>query len=175
VRGLFAVAFPLVVLAAWCGSLEWKTRSGEEIRLEIEGYDPRDLLSGHYLTFRFSFSNKVRCASSSSQEVKRCVCLSPQGSDSVLYSAAGDHDCDAGALPCATMIRGWCQGSRFVTGLERYYIPEELSPALAVVPPESSASVSLARDGSGVVTGVYVKNERIEEYAQRMLLSPDKE
>src|SRR5215467_4132654 len=42
----------LVVFGGWIAREEIARRLGSEVLLPVEGYDPRDLLSGHYVRFR---------------------------------------------------------------------------------------------------------------------------
>ena len=50
---LIAVAIAdVVVFGGWIGREVYAQRVGVEVRLPVEGYDPRDLLSGHYIRFR---------------------------------------------------------------------------------------------------------------------------
>lgn len=44
----------LVVFGAWIGREEVARRAGVEVRLPVEGFDPRDLLSGHYARFQLA-------------------------------------------------------------------------------------------------------------------------
>lgn len=54
-RGLqLAVVVPLVGLLVMIARAEVLLRSGASFRLAIEGYDPRDLLAGQYLQYRFA-------------------------------------------------------------------------------------------------------------------------
>jgi uncharacterized membrane-anchored protein len=41
-----------IVFGGWIGQQEQLLKHATEARLPIEGYDPRDLFSGHYLRFR---------------------------------------------------------------------------------------------------------------------------
>src|SRR5690349_20108829 len=68
-----ALLLPILALAVWVGLLQFRIISGQEVRLKITGYDPRDLLSGHYMQFRLDFGSVNPCP-----EVKNglsCVCL----------------------------------------------------------------------------------------------------
>lgn len=50
---LLAIAIAdVLVFGGWIGSEVHAQRVGTEVRLPVEGYDPRDLLSGHYVRFR---------------------------------------------------------------------------------------------------------------------------
>ena len=56
-----ALIFPLTVLIIW-GSCLWVTRGiRQEIVLPIQGYDPRDLLAGHYLSYQIKW-DEADCA-----------------------------------------------------------------------------------------------------------------
>ena len=61
---------------------------------------------------------------------------------------------------------GACRYGRFSTGLEQYYIPDELAPSLAVLPSDSNVSIRLSREGKGLITGLFVGEERVESYAR---------
>ena len=45
------LGLPILFLGMLGGSLKIQMNSGIEVRLPIRGYDPRDLLSGHYIPF----------------------------------------------------------------------------------------------------------------------------
>jgi uncharacterized membrane-anchored protein len=49
----------LVVFGAWITREEVARRVGTEVLLPVEGYDPRDLLSGHYVRFRLVAAREV--------------------------------------------------------------------------------------------------------------------
>ena len=51
---------PFVLLMLWTGSLFATKNSGVVIKLPIMGYDPRDLLSGHYIQYQIDWE-KADC------------------------------------------------------------------------------------------------------------------
>lgn len=53
-----AALIPALALLGWVGLNETRLRSGEEFVLPITGYDPRDLLSGHYLRFQILYPSE---------------------------------------------------------------------------------------------------------------------
>lgn len=52
---LAAIALPLVGLAGMWASTERWSRQGTDWLVPVEGYDPRDLLRGHYVQFRYAW------------------------------------------------------------------------------------------------------------------------
>lgn len=50
---LAALTFPIVFLALWTGWLQYQRRAVvRRVTVSTDGYDPRDLLSGHYVNLR---------------------------------------------------------------------------------------------------------------------------
>lgn len=49
------LALPLLGLAALWGWTDHRTQQGTEWEVPVQGYDPRDLLSGHYITYRYEW------------------------------------------------------------------------------------------------------------------------
>jgi hypothetical protein len=52
---LLALALPLVGLTGMWASTEHWHRQGTDWLVPVEGYDPRDLLRGHYVQFRYAW------------------------------------------------------------------------------------------------------------------------
>jgi len=58
---LIAFFIPLICLMVWTVSLHIQRQSGQEVRVQITGYDPRDLLSGHYIQYQIDWE-KTDCS-----------------------------------------------------------------------------------------------------------------
>lgn len=52
---------PLIALAIWALSLAQQRASGYDVKVAVEGYDPRDLLSGHYIQYQINWE-KTDCS-----------------------------------------------------------------------------------------------------------------
>lgn len=59
---LFILIFllPLICLMGWTGFLTYQQKNGQEVKVVITGYDPRDILSGHYIAYRIDWE-KTDC------------------------------------------------------------------------------------------------------------------
>ena len=53
---LFILLLPFMIMCAWALSYDRIIKSGTEVVLPITGYDPRNLLSGHYIEFQIAWS-----------------------------------------------------------------------------------------------------------------------
>lgn len=139
-RKLIAVlVFPIIALMLLTGYKSYLLNTGREVTLPITGYDPRDLLSGHYLTYRVEYGVENICKGMMGKmAMEAYVCLNPkQFSFSPLNN-------------CLQMIRGTCRNSsRFEAGIERYYIPEEQASELDKLVRGGKASIVVSVQPSG--------------------------
>lgn len=55
------VFLPVLILAVWVGTIEIERNMGREVIVRLQGYDPRDLLSGHYISYQLDW-DKTDCA-----------------------------------------------------------------------------------------------------------------
>lgn len=55
-----ALSLTFLILFGWTSAVVTKANSLPEVTLPITGYDPRDLLSGHYLLYQIEW-DKVDC------------------------------------------------------------------------------------------------------------------
>ncbi len=147
---IFAVVFPIAIIAMWISSYGFLRQTAREFTFSIVGFDPRDLLSGHYLQYRIDYKMTVQCQRDAREW---CLCIE----DSEPFSFASQEGrCDE--LSCSASLKGYCEGLRFVAGIERYYFPEKYKSKLVLVPPESTVTVSLSNSGQAVVKSMQVEN-----------------
>lgn len=135
---LLALLIPIVALmsSAWLKSVQ--RSNGEEVILPIEGFDPRDLLAGHYLIYRVDYGLATRCTE---HESEAAVCLRPEQK---MYAI------DALPASCELFIRGYCDSSAdFSAGIERFYIPEEYAEALEKQVRDKQGEIVLSVDSKG--------------------------
>jgi len=165
-RTAFAVLVPILVLSGWTLSLGFNRMSGLQLRVRVEGYDPRDLLAGHFTTFALSVDSTLACGGSA--EEGRCLCFGREVG-TVFNVPYWGGACEDRPVSCRAFLRGTCPFGRFVTGRERYSIPERLSPVLLRAPPDASVLLSVDEDGGSLVQGMMVGDESLEAYGERKL------
>lgn len=49
------VFLPVMIMLAWVGTIETECNMGREVVVRLQGYDPRDLLSGHYISYQINW------------------------------------------------------------------------------------------------------------------------
>lgn len=52
---------PMIFLAVWIFSVDMQSKNGVDIKVSITGYDPRDILSGHYILYQIDWE-KTDCS-----------------------------------------------------------------------------------------------------------------
>lgn len=138
-----AVILPMLGLLVLVARAEMLLRSGESFRIAIEGYDPRDLLRGHYLEYRFDFDwrGESTCGELSlgvpaGLDSSCCVCLTADV-DSNMLAEARQVGCDQ-----VESCDGWVEVAAIAPPL-RYFVPERQAPELEEALRGRSASLSV--------------------------------
>ncbi len=133
---ILAFVIPILVLLGLTLYKKSVVSYGQQVTLPIEGYDPRDLLSGHYLIYRINYGVEGMCAGSSDGQTV-FVCLEPPH-----FSLDRVED-------CSKQIRGRCNGSRFEAGIEKYFVPEAEARILEAKVQSKAASIVLSIGPNG--------------------------
>lgn len=109
----FALLLPIVAFAGLVVRAELWRASGPVFRVAIAGYDPRDLLQGHYLRYRMQWPADGACDGATC-----CLCLRTSGGHTTVECGGADQTCDA-------------QLSRQMVDQGReFFIQEDAGPAL---------------------------------------------
>jgi hypothetical protein len=146
---LVAVVLPVLAIALGIVRAELLLRRAPDFVLEMDGYDPRDLLRGHYLQFTLRVDPLAEREPCDAAERGRCcVCLTRAGPG--VLSAAARSSCATaraacdGALPLEMLARSY-----------RFYVPEkralELERQARDAVARGAAHAAFALDADGVV------------------------
>jgi uncharacterized membrane-anchored protein len=137
---LLALALPIVAVALMAARAEHVSRTGRQVRLKIEGYDPRDILSGQYLRYKVAFrwdATGDRCAAA-----ECCYCLN------------GPENTEPAVARTSCSSRGTCDSWFPETEMERmarYYIPEGRGAPLERALRDKRAEIVVRISGNGTV------------------------
>ncbi len=154
-KHLLLILCPIFILFLWASYHEINSNIGTERTFEIRGYDPRDLLSGHYLTYDVIYDNfdGETCLYKYNDREKLCL--------------------DTGKLvekgvPCKLELAGTCRYNRFDANINRFYIPQEHAEQLDkllrnnIVP--ASIKVLITNSGTAYVKELYFDGMPWQEY-----------
>jgi len=180
---ILAAATVLVLLLIALVAREGLARKeGQEVVLEITGYDPRSLLTGHYVQFQIqsALAVGVPCPAGSGVSVRRpttWVALRRQGDHHVAAGVArsrdaalqlgeiavrGDVDCQAAPTPDASRVI-------MNLGVDRLHIDQRQAEAIQKTlqvgrgdTATARAAVSVGKDGKARLKGLIVGGKRFE-------------
>jgi hypothetical protein len=144
-----AVVLPLLGLLLLITRAELALRANNGFRLAITGYDPRDLLGGHYLeyTYAFDWQGPSSCGSlgpdghPASLDPACCVCLTRRGDDETPWARQVEcgmvQGCD-----------GWLRSAPLLPP-SRYFVPEQHAATLEGLLRQRQASVEVTSSPDG--------------------------
>ncbi|HTV20732.1 MAG TPA: GDYXXLXY domain-containing protein [Polyangiaceae bacterium] len=145
-----AVVLPMLGLLVLVARAEVLLRSGQSFRIAIKGYDPRDLLHGHYLQYSFDFEwrGASTCGGVSGTvpmglDARCCVCLTSDV-DSNTLAEARQVACDQ-----VNSCDGWLEAASLAPPL-RYFVPERQAAELEEALRGRGASLSVTCGPGGV-------------------------
>ncbi|NOQ77314.1 MAG: hypothetical protein GQ475_05925 [Methylococcaceae bacterium] len=112
---LTIVAIPFILLCLLIVRAEHHLATGTQWNIEMTGYDPRDILRGHYLRFRLAYDwqgEENTCQTGRTC----CLCLTDTGNKAPKVHKTS---CSIAKAQCDSFIQ-----SDYETSLNRFYIPE---------------------------------------------------
>ena len=162
---LVAVLIPLLLLSLLIIRAEFHISQGKEWKFQVQGYDPRDLLRGHYLRFSLRY-NWVEGSSHCENVNHCCLCLSDIGE---IAPTVQKTSCEIAQNQCDGFIRG-----EFENSLNRYYIPENYAVQAEQILRDARAgndaflSVSINSQGKPLITDMIIGGESLNELIKRL-------
>ena len=156
-----ALVMPLLFFALAILKAKRHLVEGETYRFAIGGYDPRDMLRGHYLRFRVTYDweeDRGHCEVDASEDCCLCLMRSGDSPPGVVYAT-----CDE--------ARSQCDGSLLASerdDMNRYYIPEEKAAEaeafLRLGQSEANAFiiVSITPDGRAQLVDLEIDGQSLE-------------
>lgn len=156
--GFIALAIPFLAMIFMIATNMHK-RADNEYRFAIEGYDPRDLLRGHYLTFRYTWPEDTQ------ETDADCACIQGQPDDfTVSFQNCDTKDsikeCSAHLLLESNL--------QLPEHLRRFYIPEDrakfIEDMFRAHPDDFQIGIVPQRNGSASLKELYIKGQPMRDF-----------
>lgn len=146
---LVAVLVPLLGLATLAGRAEYAVRNGPVWIIPIDGFDPRDLLHGQYLQYRYRLRwdgiDTCGDVADAARELSPGCCLCLQRGDSDGFDPAVHQlPCSSAAETCEAWVH-----SEAMMGQQRYFVPEDRAGELESALRSHPAAIELATTPQG--------------------------
>lgn len=140
-----ALLFPIITLITMSAYKRHILHTGYEVILPVTGYDPRDILSGHYVTYTVDYGVNNYC-DDKLKVYDGYMCL-----ESHVFMLKPNSS-------CKHFIKGKCNYGRFEAGIEKYYIPEKNATTLdkQVRNNQASILISVTPEGHALVKDLLI-------------------
>jgi uncharacterized membrane-anchored protein len=142
----------------------------------LEGYDPRDLIKGHYITFRIRYNPEVYFDCRENERIQ-CSCLEEYNIDSdikIAKTIPPVFECSEGKKYCENkkFIQLECKNDRFIIPHTQYFLSEELAQYVWRLPENSYIGLRIDEKGKSQIIDIYVLEEKnfipLLEFAKRI-------
>jgi hypothetical protein len=166
--GFIALIIPFAAMLFMIGTNINKL-STPEYRFAIEGYDPRDILRGHFLIFQYKWPLSNAPNTCKAGTLDCCACISgtpayPTVSFTQCQPAQMNKTC-GGTLPVTEMWDGRYQPSE---NHRQYYIPEEyareLESLLINQPERFTVGLTLQSGGGAQLKMLYIDGTPLPQF-----------
>jgi uncharacterized membrane-anchored protein len=149
---MIVLFFPILVLGSIAIQKKISMETGRQVTLPIFGYDPRDLLSGHYLRYTIDYGLPNPC-NEKNEGKEGFICL-----DTKTFSLLEPT--------CQIFVRGACKNFRFTAGIEKYFVSEELARPIEKMVQSKMASIvlSVSSSGKSIIKDMLIDGTPIHEY-----------
>ncbi|QYU70650.1 GDYXXLXY domain-containing protein [Leptolyngbya sp. 15MV] len=138
-RTIAALVLPVAALALLWGWTDWRSRQGTTWQVQVEGYDPRDLLRGHYVLYRYRWPGLADDAAFTGD-----LCIAGEAPRIARVTMADGQ-------PCANRLRAHQGTGDLARG--RYYVPQTQARAIErkLLDPGQMATLSFRLRGDGLI------------------------
>jgi uncharacterized membrane-anchored protein len=149
-----SVLLPVLVLGFMAFQKARIHAQGVEVRFPVVGYDPRDILAGHYLTYTVDYGTGAVCAENNvparygaSPGDPVCLCLTDV---TAIPPSSYEYTCEEKpGSDCVAVLKGRCERGQFTAGLERYYINEQKAEELDRIVRRGTSRIVVKIDKNG--------------------------
>jgi hypothetical protein len=168
-----ALALPVIALAALVGHQELLLANARILSVPLTGFDPRDLLRGHYIRAQMDWDWERAPSVEEYQAVDGALCVLAETPKPRVRFLAGWKAGDRTDADCKLVIAGNARApSRFAPtlldngdGAIQFYVPESRASDLETLmrerPGSLTADLAVRADGAAAIKAVRVDGEII--------------
>jgi uncharacterized membrane-anchored protein len=173
---------PILALSGLSLLHEYNRSTGVTWTVPITGYDPRDLLSGHYLLFRYEWNLAADSLAGTCIGSDCALCAQDPSVFNPVLTRIKREDAPAA---CASYISGSSTSDGVFAiggtsdGLTRYYVPESEADRLQRLltindgtAPEFSVGLRVTKGGSAYIETLYIDDVPLEQWLRTATVDP---
>lgn len=159
ILGFVSLAIPFIAMIALIMQNEINFRKYKEYRLQITGYDPVNVLTGHYLSFRYDWPKGIKNTCEQGDECFACFNGARENPDITFVPTKEIEACDA------TLI---LENGQPDHNLMEYHIPETQASTLDSMLRNRTAKFEVGivayPDHNGQLKDLYIDGKKLAEF-----------
>ena len=163
--GIFTFALPFLAMFYMIATNEINYQKHIEYRLPITGYDPRNLLTGHYITFRYNWPENTPNNCIKGQECFICLTGDPF-KPNIEFRSKNLPTCEA-ALSVGNYVFAGANLPQPPGSLTRYHVSEYEGPVLDQLLRERNnyfeVGILIYPDHRGQIKNLYMNGQTLKE------------
>ncbi len=162
-----ALIFPIICLVLLATYKGVKVMTGKRVTIPVTGFDPRDLLSGHYLIYRLDLNTGGACSGKTAYG-DVLVCINKEDDGSISSRSLRGSSIDRYRGDCDIILKGRCQRGRFTAGVEKFFIPEAHALKLDSVVRKGKGKLVLSVDyhGKASIVDLLINEKSWRDYVK---------
>lgn len=162
---ILAILLPFIFMVGFMARSEYQIRHGTLWEIDIQGYDPRDILKGHYIDYRYRWNwDNKKLENFMKRKVslyeENCLCLE-ENESSIINPVVYPIECNEN-VKCKAKLKGHLVGNlkdnNFITGIEKFYIAEKKASSLerALRTKKASIQFRINHQGRAVLVDLFL-------------------
>ena len=168
-----ALVLPVLALAGLVGQQEWLRANARLLSVPLTGFDPRDLLRGHYIRAQLDWDWEYPPAVNDYEVADGALCVLSEAPKPHVRFLAGWNPGDRTDADCTMVIAGHARPpSRFAPGgLDngdggiQFYVPEarasDLEKLMRERPGSLTADLAVRADGGSAIKALRVDGQKL--------------
>lgn len=176
--GLLALIIMIALPSLLLVKAAYDRHNGKIWRVDIAGYDPRDLLRGHYLNFQYSWNYANTNDSRTCEYGKSCcLCLNEASPGNHINPVAKTMACNAPEIrQCQSVVTSGRSASPSLGG-HVYFIPEKQAAQVEELLRDDTQDVQMEiavprSGGPAIIRKLYIDQQKLEDFLLKEQAKP---
>ncbi len=163
-KHILMLSSPIIIMFVYISYHYYKFhQSNQFIYFPISGYDPRSIISGHYIHFKIQQNPTINC---NRENEILCGCI--QHTIDKMNLSIGEiklplNECTK--MHCKPKIQLQCINQEFIIPHTKFYLSEKFETLIPTIPLNSYVLLKIDEEGKSYIENLYV----YDEISQRLI------
>lgn len=162
-KQILLLSIPLVIIIFYIFYHYFKfIQSNELVYFPITGYDPRNILSGHYIQFKVQQNQNINC--NIPNEIL-CGCIQfIKDKNNLIIGEIQLPLKECKNLDCKPKIQLQCINNEFMIPHTKFYLTEKAETIVPIIPENSYILLKIDFDGKSYINNIFIYEENSKTF-----------